>query len=72
MRQMRARRRRLVGLASTVAAMSGVGPLLFSHNHLALGVWAGLMLALLAWAVVLMLRPGRDAGCEKQTSGLKP
>jgi len=49
--------------------MSGVGPLLFSHNHLALGVWTGLMLALLVWVVVLMVRLRRDKGCEKQPQG---
>jgi hypothetical protein len=64
MRKMSAARRRVVVMAGSLAAMSGVGPLLFQHNRLALGVWAGLMLVLLACVIVLMARLRRDEGCE--------
>jgi hypothetical protein len=63
MRRMSVQRRRVVVLASSVAAMSGVGPLLFArHSWLRWG-WMGLMAALLAAVIVLMVRLRRDEGC---------
>ncbi len=62
MREMSVQRRRVVVLASSVAAMSGLGTLLF-HRHAWLGwTWMGLEGALLAWVVVLMVRLKRDEG----------
>jgi uncharacterized membrane protein len=56
------KRRRVVVLASSVAAMSGLGTLLF-HRHAWLGwAWVGLEVALLVWVVVLMMRLRRDEG----------
>jgi uncharacterized membrane protein len=52
-----------VVLASSVAAMSGVGPLLFQRNHWARWVWMGLMAVLLVRVIVLMVRLRRDEGC---------
>jgi hypothetical protein len=63
MRRMSVQRRRVVSLASSVAAMSGVGPLLFPHHSVARWVWLGLMATLLIWVIVLMLRLKRDDGC---------
>ncbi len=50
-------------LASSVAAMSGVGPLLFHRNHWAMAVWLGLMMTLLVWVVVLMVRLRKGERC---------
>jgi hypothetical protein len=56
-------RRRVVVLASSVAAMNGLGATLLSR-HLWLGrVWLGLMVTLLVYVIVLMLRLRRDEGC---------
>jgi hypothetical protein len=53
----------VVALAGSVAAMSGVGPLLFHRNHWAVAIWLGLMVALLVWVVVLMARLMKDGRC---------
>jgi hypothetical protein len=64
MRPMSLRRRRVVVLASAVAAMSGLGPLLF-HRHAWLGwTWIGLEGALLIWVVLLMVRLRRGERCR--------
>ncbi len=63
MRKMSVQRRRVVALAGSVAAMSGVGPLLFHRNHWAVAIWLGLMVALLVWVVVLMARLMKDGRC---------
>lgn len=63
MRQLSARRRRLVSFSGSVAAMSGLGPLLFPRHSAARWVWMGLMATLLVWVIVLMLRLRRDEGC---------
>ncbi len=72
MRQMSAARRRVIALAGSMAAMSGVGPLLLNHHHKAQLVWIGMMVVLFVRVIVLMSRLKKDEGCEKQTSGLKP
>ncbi len=64
MRRMSLARRRVVVLASSMAAMSGVGPLLLQGHRTLQWVWIGLMLALLARVVVLMARLRRDEDCE--------
>lgn len=63
MRRLSAARRRVGVLASSIAAMSGVGPLLFQHNFWARWVWLGLMATLLVWVIVLMARLRKDEGC---------
>jgi hypothetical protein len=64
MRPMSLRRRRVVVLASAVAAMSGLGPLLF-HRHAWLGwTWIDLEGALLIWVVLLMVRLRRGERCR--------
>jgi hypothetical protein len=63
MRKLSVQRRRVVVLASSVAAMSGVGPLLFHRNHWAMAVWLGLMMTLLVWVVVLMVRLRKGERC---------
>ncbi len=63
MRRLSVQRRRVVALASSVAAMSGVGPLLFARHCWAAWVWMGLMVTLLVWAIVLMTRLRRHEGC---------
>ncbi len=63
MRRMSVQRRRVVVLACSVAAMSGVGPVLFSRHAWLRDAWIGLMLGLLAWVVVLTVRLRRDDGC---------
>jgi VIT1/CCC1 family predicted Fe2+/Mn2+ transporter len=63
MRKLSVQRRRVVGLAGSVAAMSGVGPALFHRNHWALAVWLGLMMMLLGWVLVLMVRLRKDDRC---------
>ncbi len=63
MRQMSVQRRRVVSMAGSVAAMSGLGPLLFRrHPWLGWG-WIGLMFTLLVCVVVLMVRLRQDEGC---------
>jgi hypothetical protein len=50
-------------MAGSVAAMSGLGPLLFRrHPWLGWG-WIGLMFTLLVCVVVLMVRLRQDEGC---------
>ncbi len=63
MRRLSAARRRVVVLASSMAAMSGVGPLLFQRNNLARWVWLGLMAVLVVRLIVLMVRLRKDEGC---------
>jgi hypothetical protein len=51
-------------MASSLAAMSGLGTLLF-HRHAWLGwTWVGIEGALLVWVVVLMVRLRRDERCR--------
>ncbi len=63
MRRLSAARRRVVVLASSMAAMSGVGPLLFQRNNQARWVWLGLMAVLVVRLIVLMVRLRKDEGC---------
>jgi hypothetical protein len=63
MRRMSVQRRRVVSLASSVAALSGVGPLFFPRHLVARWMWLGLMATLLIWVIVLMLRMKRDEEC---------
>jgi uncharacterized membrane protein len=46
-----------------MAAMSGVGPLLFQRNNQARWVWLGLMAVLVVRLIVLMVRLRKDEGC---------
>jgi hypothetical protein len=64
MREMSLKRRRVVGLASSLACMSGVGPVLLRHHPLMEWVWLGLYIALMVWVIVLMVRLRRDEGCR--------
>ena len=63
MRQMSVQRRRVVALAGSVAAMSGLGPLLLPRHSWMRWGWMGLMATLLVWVIVLMARLRRDEGC---------
>jgi hypothetical protein len=63
MRKMSLQRRRVVSLAASVAALSGLGPVLFPRHSAARWVWLGLMATLLFWVILLMLRMKRDERC---------
>jgi hypothetical protein len=64
MRKMSAERQRVALLASSLAAMSGVGPVLLRGNPRAEWVWLGVYASLLVWLVVRMVRLRRDEGCK--------
>jgi hypothetical protein len=61
---MSVQRRRVVVMASSLAAMSGIGSVLF-RGHVWLGwTWMGVEIAFLVWVIVLLLRLRRDEGCR--------
>jgi hypothetical protein len=63
MRRLSVKRRRVVSAAGSVAAFSGIGPLLTrGHPGLELA-WIGLMATLLVGVIVLMVRLRQDEGC---------
>jgi hypothetical protein len=64
MRRMSWQRRRVVGAASSLACMSGIGPALSRHHPRVEWVWLVVYVLLLIWVIVLMVRLGRDEGCE--------
>lgn len=63
MREMSAARRRVVGLASSLACMSGVGPVLLRHHPRAEWVWLAAYVPVMVWLIVLMVRLRREEGC---------
>jgi hypothetical protein len=63
MRQMSAERRRVVAMASSLAAMSGVGPVLLRGHPAAEWVWLAVYLPLMLWVIVRMVRLGRRERC---------
>ncbi len=63
MRRLSAARRRVVALAGSMAAISGVEPLLLQRHSLARWIWLGLMATLLVRLIVLMARLRKDEGC---------
>lgn len=64
MRTMSRQRRRVVGLASSMACMGGVGPALFRAHPRAEWVWLLAYVLVMIWVIVLMVRLRRDEGCE--------
>ncbi len=62
MRRLSAARRRVV-LAGSMAAMSGVGPLLLPRHSVARWIWIGLMVILFVRVIVLMSRLKKAEGC---------
>lgn len=64
MRKMSEERRRVVGLAASLACMSGVGPVLFRNHPRAEWVWLVVYASLLVWVIVKMVRLGRSEGCR--------
>jgi hypothetical protein len=64
MRAMSAERRKVVGLASSLAAMSGVGPVLLREHRRAEWVWLAVYILLMIWVIVRMVRLRRDEGCK--------
>ena len=63
MRAMSPARRRVVGLASSLACMSGVGPSLLRKHPRAEWVWLVVYVSVLIWVIVLMVRMERRQGC---------
>jgi hypothetical protein len=67
MRRMSVQRRRVVVMAASVSAMSGMGPLLFEgHTQRQLWMrcaWLGVIAMLLVVVIALMVRLKRDEGC---------
>jgi hypothetical protein len=61
---MSAERRRVVVMASSLAAMSGVGPVLFRGHPRAEWVWLAVYAALMVWVIVKLVRLRRDEGCR--------
>ena len=64
MRQISRQRRRVVVMASSIAAMSGMVPALLRGHTWMLWTWMGLEAAMLVWVIVLMVRLRRDEGCR--------
>jgi hypothetical protein len=64
MRAMSVERRKVVGLASSLAAMSGVGPVLLREHRRAEWVWLAVYILLMIWVIVRMVRLRRDEGCK--------
>ncbi len=63
MRQMSVQRRRVVTMASSVAAMSGLGPLLVrGHRYLGLA-WMLFIAVMLVAVIVQMVKLRREEGC---------
>ena len=63
MRRVSKQRRRIVALSSSVAAMSGVVPLLIRRHPVDGWMWLGMMAGLVVGAIILMVRVQRDEGC---------
>jgi hypothetical protein len=64
MRKMSPERRKLAALASSLACMSGVGPVLLRGYPRWEWAWLGLYIPLMIWVIVRMVRLRRDEGCE--------
>jgi len=47
-----------------LAALSGMGPALSRHHPRVEWVWLVLYVPLMIWVIVLMVRLGREEGCE--------
>jgi hypothetical protein len=64
MRAMSAERRRVAAMASSLAAMSGVGPVLLREHRRAEWVWLAVYILLMIWVIVKLVRLRRDGGCR--------
>ena len=64
MRKMSDERRRVAGLASSLACMAGVGPVLLRNHPRAEWVWLVMYVSLMVWVIVRMVRLRRDEGCR--------
>lgn len=64
MRKMSEERRRVVGLAASLACMSGVEPVLLRGHPRVQWVWLAVYASLLVWVIVKMVRLGRSEGCR--------
>ncbi len=64
MRKMSLQRRRVVGLASSLACLSGMGPVLRQNHPRLEWAWLVLCVLLMIWVIVKMVRLQRDEGCK--------
>jgi hypothetical protein len=67
MKQMSLQRRRVVVLAASLSAMSGVGPLLLRGHRYAEMAWVGFISVLAVLLIVLMMKLRREDGCSMRT-----
>jgi len=66
MRKLSEERRRLVVLAGSVAAMSGLAPLLLQHQHKSVHlIWMAVVISLEVWLIVKLYRLRRTEGCNR-------
>jgi hypothetical protein len=63
MRKMSVERRRVAGLASSLACMAGVGPVLLRHHPRVEWAWMVVYVSLMIWVIVRMVRLRRSEGC---------
>jgi hypothetical protein len=63
MRQMSLQRRRVVVLAASISAMSGVGPLLLRGHRYAEIAWVGFISVMAVLLIVQMMKLRREDGC---------
>jgi hypothetical protein len=63
MRKISGERRRVAGLASSLACMAGVGPVLLRHHPRMEWVWRAVYGSLMVWVIVRMVRLRRREGC---------
>ncbi len=64
MRKLSPERRKVAGLASSLACMAGVGPMLLKGHPRMEWVWLAVYVALMIWVIVRMVRLRRHEGCE--------
>jgi hypothetical protein len=63
MRQMSLQRRRVVVTAGSVAAMSGIGPLLMRGRPVLGLVWIGFMVVMMVVVIWQMVKLRKEEGC---------
>lgn len=56
MREMSVKRRRLAGLSASVAAMSGVGPVLLRDHARLRWAWLGMIAVMLVWIIAALAK----------------
>ena len=64
MRKMSEERRKVVVLASSLACMAGVGPVLLRQHPRLEWAWLVVYVSVLVWVIVRMARLKRDEGCK--------